>query len=334
MLAESYLHQLNPFVVQLTDSIGLRWYGLAYILGFIVAWLMLKWLGKNKFSTIKPEQSGDFIFACVIGVLAGGRLGYGLFYEPSMFYTFSNEFPWWEVLAIHRGGMSSHGGMIGVLAVLIVWGRKNKTSILNVMDTGVVCGIPGLFFGRLANFVNGELWGEKLPQEVQLDPPWWSVKYPSEITEVWLANPEKHEAALQSIEPLRTVVAGGDSFYYNVVSQMYAGNETVIDRVQPILTAWYPSQLFQALTDGPILLAALIIVWFKPRKPGIISGWFLVVYGLLRVITEMYRQPDAGVSAILGLSRGQLLSVAMIGSGIILAIACSKKKAEKIGGLA
>ncbi|MDP7006088.1 MAG: prolipoprotein diacylglyceryl transferase [Phycisphaerales bacterium] len=332
MLADSYLHQLNPFAIQLTDTIGLRWYGLAYISGFIVAWLMIRWLGKNNFSKIKPEQSGDFIFACIVGVLAGGRLGYGLFYDPTMFYTFSSEFPWWEALAIHHGGMSSHGGMVGVLVVFILWGRKHNSSILNVMDTGVVCGIPGLFFGRLANFVNGELWGKKLPNELQLDPPWWSVKYPSEITEVWLVNPESHETELASIEPLRAVVSGGDSFYTNLVSQIYSGNEVAIETVQPLLTAWYPSQLFQTLTDGPVLFAAMILVWLKPRNPGIISGWFLIVYGVLRITTEMYRQPDVGVSSTMGLSRGQLLSAAMIVSGVILTLVCSRKNTEKMGG--
>lgn len=333
VLAESYLHRLDPFAVQLTDSIGLRWYGLAYISGFVVAWFVLRWLGKKKISLVLPERAGDFVFAGVIGVLVGGRVGYGLFYDHSMFYTFTSEVPWWEVLAIHRGGLSSHGGIIGVLAALILWARKNNISILNVMDTGAICAVPGLFFGRIANFINGELWGKRLSDDLQINPPFWSVKYPAEITEVWLLDPGAHEAQLSSIETLRTVVAGGETFHDNLVSMLYAGDEVVTETVQPLLTAWYPSQLFQAMTDGPILFAAMIVVWWNPRKPGVVAGWFLIVYGLLRVITEAYRQPDDGVSAILGLSRGQLLSAAMIVCGIALWLICMKRNAKKLGGI-
>ncbi len=110
MIDQSYLHQLDPFAIQFTETFGLRWYGLAYISGFLVAWASIRWMGQKKITPIHPKQVGDFMFAAIVGVLIGGRLGYCLFYDPSMFYTFTNEFPWWKVLAIQDGGMENRHG--------------------------------------------------------------------------------------------------------------------------------------------------------------------------------------------------------------------------------
>ena len=332
MLAESYLHRLDPFVFQITETIGLRWYGVAYIAGFFTAWLIFRWMAKSKFSTLRPESAGDLVFACVLGVLVGGRLGYGLFYDPSMFITFTSAFPWWEAASIHHGGMSSHGGIAGVLVTFVVWGRKNNIDALHLLDIGSICTTPGLLYGRLANFVNGELWGNPLPREAQTDSPWWSVKYPSEITDIWLVNPLQYSEQIGVVDTLQASVIGGTSFYSNVVTQMIAGNNEVIQTVQPVLTAWYPSQLFQAFAEGPMLLAILVVLWWKPRKPGVISGWFLLVYGLMRICTEAYRQPDVGVELIVGASRGQLLSVCMVVAGVAVVSICARRDAEKAGG--
>jgi len=332
VLAESYLHRLNPFAIQLTDTIGLRWYGIAYIGGFITGWVMLRWMGRRKISPLHPDKAGDLLFTTVLGVLLGGRIGYGLFYDQSMFYTFTSDIPWWEVLAIHHGGMSSHGGMIGVLLAVIIWSKKHHFSALHIMDIGATCALPGLFYGRLANFINAELWGKALPEAMQTSPPWWSVKYPTEIIDVWLSSPNTYESKLVALETLRSSVLGDASFYSNVVSQAYAGDQTVIQTIQPLLTAWYPSQLFQAIANGPIVFAAIVLLWWKPRRPGVIAGWFLVVYGALRVFTEIYRQPDVGVPLTFGLSRGQNLSLIMVLLGIGLMWFCSNRNSKKLGG--
>jgi phosphatidylglycerol:prolipoprotein diacylglycerol transferase len=129
------------------------------------------------------------------------------------------------------------------------------------------------------------------------------------------------------------VIGGSESFYSRVVSEAYAGNTVVIETITPQLTAWYPSQLFQAISDGPLLLGSLVLVWLVPRKPGVISGWFLIIYGSLRILTEVFRQPDEGVSIIFGLSRGQLLSTGMILAGIVMATVCAKIVTKKLGGI-
>jgi phosphatidylglycerol:prolipoprotein diacylglycerol transferase len=332
MVDQSYLHQLDPFAIQITETFGLRWYGLAYIAGFLVAWASIRWMGKKKITEIQPSQVGDFMFAAIIGVLVGGRLGYCFFYQPSLLYTFTDSFPWWKLLAIQDGGMASHGGIVGVAFAFVIWGKRNNVSILHLFDIGAMFATPGLFFGRIANFINGELWGRPLPQNLQSQPPAWSVKYPTEITDVWVLQPEKFTEKLSLLEPLQTSVAGGTSFHQTIVHEMYAGNAVVIETVQPLLTAWYPSQLFQAVAEGPLLFFAFLILWWKPRKPGTIACSFLLLYGVARVATEAFRQPDEGVAIILGLSRGQVLSVGMIALGLVLLVMITRLKSKTYGG--
>lgn len=333
MFAESYLHNLNPFAIQFSESVGLRWYGIAYISGFIIAILLLRYMSKKKFSPIPEHQMSEIVFSSVLGVIVGGRVGYALFYDPNLFFTTSNSFPWWNLLAIHHGGMSSHGGMIGVLCSFMYCGRKLHISIPHIMDIGTYAAIPGLFLGRIANLINAELWGKRLPESLQQDPPWWSIKYPSEITNVWIQQPDIYHEQLESLQTLQTAVSGGNSFYNNIVQEAYQGNQVVIETIQPLLTAWYPSQLFQAITNGPILFCLLTIIWWKPKTPGVISGWFLVLYGLFRMATEFVRQPDVGVTLIFNLTRGQLLSVFMVIAGILVIWLFSRSNAKKMGGV-
>ena len=158
------------------------------------------------------------------------------------------------------------------------------------------------------------------------------MKYPGEITEVWAVHPEIFKQQLVELEPLRSQIVGGESFYQAVVTEAYAGNQQIIETIQPLLTAWYPSQLFQALAEGPVLFFILFIIWWKPRKPGIIAGWFAVCYGALRIVTELFRQPDEGVALLFGLSRGQLLSVGVILFGVILLVVSAARPSEKICG--
>ena len=333
MLAESYIHNLSPFVIQLTDTIGLRWYGLAYLLGFLTAWKMLCFFSKKQKSLLSHQQTSDFVFSCIIGVIVGGRLGFATFYDQELFYTFSNEFPWWELLFIHKGGMSSHGGILGVFFVILWWGKKNKTTPKHLMDLCSIAVAPGLFFGRIANFINAELWGEPLSETLQKNPPWWSVKYPTEISEVWLQNPLFFASKIEKLEPLRLTIFGDTSFYQNVIKETQSGTQKTIDLVAPLLTAWHPSQIYQAILNGPLLMFLLCVVWWSPKKPGVVSGWFLIFYGSFRFLTEFFRQPDTGVSLLFSFSRGQVLSVLMLVLGIVFLFFCLKHPNKKLGGI-
>lgn len=322
LLAESYLHSLDPYAIHISGDFGIRWYGLAYVIGFLLAWALALWLSKSGRSQIPTEKVGDMMMWIIGGVLVGGRLGYVLFYDPQLIIEFDSSLPWWQLLAIHRGGMASHGGMIGVIVALLIFAKRNKIPLLHPIDVAAFICPPGLFLGRMANFINGELWGKPWNSEGQA--PAWTVKYPEEI----LVRPGDFD-----LESLRPVIGGETSFHERVVSEVHGGNEAVISILQPQLTAYYPSQLIQAISDGPVLLAAVALVWLRPRKPGIIAGSFLVFYGALRMITEVYRQPDAGVTVLLGLSRGQQLSLIQILLGICLVLWCVSRRSKPIGGL-
>ena len=327
-LAESYIHSLDPDAFRVTDSFTIKWYGLSYLAGFLVAWLLIRWMAGTGRILMSRTDATDFITYCVGGVIVGGRVGYCAFYDPALLVDFSNQFPFWGVLAIHQGGMASHGGMIGVIIAMYLFSRSRKLPFLHLLDVTAFIAPPGLFFGRLANFINGELWGVPLPASMQADPPWWSVKYPQEID----SAPVEVITSLSTLVPSSTPSDGTGSVRL-IIEEAYRGNSELISQMSPYLVARWPSQIFQSLSDGPVLFIALVLVWLAPRKPGVIAGCFLSFYGVLRILTEVFREPDEGVALFLSLSRGQLLSVALVLSGILLVILASTRSTDRLGGL-
>ena len=150
-----WVHNLSPFVVRFSDSVGVRYYGLAYVLAFVIAALLLHFYWRAGRSSLNSHAQSDLIIAVFIGVLAGGRLGYFLLYSPMTLLS--------EPLALFRvwdGGMASHGGFIGVCLALVWLVKKHKLAWRPVADILVTLAPPGLFLGRIANFINGELWGK------------------------------------------------------------------------------------------------------------------------------------------------------------------------------
>ena len=347
-LADAWLHDLSPFVVRFSQSFGLRWYGLAYALGFLAGYLQLRWLSKRGLIAIPPHRCGDAILTVVVGVVLGGRLGYVLFYEPSLLWSFSSGLPWWGVLAINRGGMASHGGMIGV--VLAAWWlsrgwklpdgtREGRSSMLRVADAFAFIAPAGLLFGRLANFVNGELLGRIVARPGE-PAPWWSVRFPQEVLSQH--DCQRTEAQSRALDLLIFREARGpdepwDLVYERIVANIQAGGaegRRLAGELTPLLSARYPSQLLQAAAEGIVLAAVLWIVWARPRVPGVIGAWFLIAYGLMRVLTELVRLPDANVvmPRVMGLSRGQWFSVLMGLVGVVLLVWLRRSGAERVGG--
>lgn len=150
-----WVHNLSPFLIRFSDNIGIRYYGLAYLAGFLSgAWLLRRYHRAGR-SPLNADASTDLILALVVGVLLGGRLGYFLFYQPGAIFQ--------DPLALLRvwdGGMASHGGFLGVIAAMWWFARSKKIGFLQVSDLVVTTAPAGLLFGRLANFINGELWGK------------------------------------------------------------------------------------------------------------------------------------------------------------------------------
>ncbi len=351
LLANAYLHSLDPIILPISGDFAVRWYGLSYIAGFLLGWLIVWGMAKSHRSIIPAERVSDLVFAVIIGVLVGGRLGYVLFYQPSLLIDFSGDFPFWGVLALNKGGMASHGGIIGVVLAGWWFSRRVRVPALHTMDVAAIACTPGLFLGRIANFVNAELWGRPLPETMQAAPPWWSVKYPQEVyrwsteqlaalrevvSEVGVSSRswEQAVAIAERPDPPKEAMEFLERGQREIVQALQAGNELVIEAVPPMLTAYYPSQIFQAIADGPVLLFILAMIWLKPRQPGVVSGGFLIGYGVLRILTELFRQPDEGVALSFGLlSRGQTLSALMIVVGAAIVGWSVRQKRPRIGGL-
>ncbi|MBK7404853.1 MAG: prolipoprotein diacylglyceryl transferase [Phycisphaerales bacterium] len=346
-LAEAWLHDLSPFAWRFTESFGVRWYGISYALGFLVGYAAMRWLARRGLILIPPHRCGDAMLSVIVGVVVGGRLGYVLFYEPWLLWQFSGSAPWWGVLMTQKGGMASHGGMIGV--IIAAWrisrGWKlpdgtveGRCPPLHVMDVFALLAPAGLCFGRVANFVNGELLGKIAARPGEASP-WWSVKFPQEV----LSGQECFRTSAQDTQLDALVFrnsAPGESWthaYERILATIQHGGaegKRLAEELYPLLSARYPSQLMQAAAEGLVLAAALWLVWARPRKPGIVGSWFLIVYGVLRVLTEFVRLPDAQltVQRVLGLSRGQWFSVMMVAAGLVALTLISRSSARAIGG--
>ena len=261
-----WIHEWDPFLIQFTENFGIRYYGLAYLAGFGVAALLFRLYWKYQKTPINPEIQGDFIFAAILGVILGGRIGFFIFYEPG---TLLHEPA--ALFRVWAGGMSSHGGFIGVFLGILWVCRKRRVSLLHAGDILVSLAPAGLFFGRLANFINGELWGK-----VSLVR--WAVIFPDSAPRLPPSEvPPRH-----------------------------------------------PSQLYEAALEGLIpLIYTQWRIWKTPvlaKQPGRLAGEFLLLYAIGRIIAEQFREPDAGISLLWGLSRGSLLSVFIALAGIVVIV--------------
>ena len=248
-----FINNFDPVAFQIM-SFEIRWYSLAYILGIVIGWTLCKKVFiKN--SDIS-EKFDDYITYLIIGIILGGRLGYIIFYNFS--YYSENIL---DIFKIWQGGMSFHGGLLGVIASSYIFAKKNNQNIFSYLDQVSLVAPIGIFFGRLANFINSELYG------TTTDVP-WSVIF------IKVDNLSRH-----------------------------------------------PSQLYAAILEGIILFVILIYFINKNylKKPGLISGLFLIFYSLFRFFVEFFRVPDEQIGyLILNLTMGQIISLVFAATGIIL----------------
>lgn len=264
-----YASYIDPFALRLPEALqlgpleGIRWYGLAYIAGFAIAWLLLWFYNRQRRIDLPAEQRWSLLTAIVIGTFIGGRLGYLLLYRFEALVH--NPFVFFQV---QDGGMASHGGMIGICLGVLWFCWRHKRSFWNVADWVVTLAPPGVFFGRLANFVNGELYGKVT------DVPW----------------------AMHFLDWSRAM--GG--YYWT----------------SPV----HPYQLYAALLEGLVLCAYLQLrFWSRgahTRPRGQLAAEALIAYAVLRIIGEIFREPDAGL--LFGLSRGTFYSIVMLLIGLSL----------------
>jgi len=277
-----YYHDVNPVAFSIA-GFAVYWYSLMYLVAFGQFWLLGRLRARHADAPLKPEQVADLLFWGVIGVILGGRIGYVLFYalgdwlaDPLL------------VLRIRDGGMSFHGGLLGVLTVLLIQARTLGCGLLRLGDFVVPLVPLGLAAGRLGNFIGGELWGRSSSAA-------WAVIFP------------------ESIEP------GGRSS--ELLYQRYL--EGALDQF-----ARHPSQLYQAALEGLMLFVLVWVFSARSRPAGAVSGLFLVGYGGFRFVAEFFREPDAhiGFVALDWMTMGQVLSLPMMIAGLALMVYAYRKQ--------
>jgi len=261
-------------------TIQIHWYGIMYLLGFATFW----WLGRRRAERFgwTKEQVDDFLFWGAIGVIVGGRIGYILFYDLA---NIAND-PI-RALKIWQGGMSFHGGLLGVLVAAWLWARRQGWGFFKVGDFIAPMVPPGLFFGRFGNFIGGELWGR--------------------LTE--------HPIGMIFPKSLPTNVAPFPADDPQMVALYESGALDAYAR--------HPSQLYEALLEGLVLFLVLWLFTFRGRPRMAVSGLFLLGYGAARFTAEFFREPDAdkGFVAFDWLTMGMTLSAPMVLIGLALLIA-------------
>ncbi len=329
MATWTYFHSLDPFIIQFTEDFGLRWYSMAYIMGFAMGYFLIKSLIKINRTPLSKNEILDLIIWGAFGVILGGRMGFALFYAPNILIEFDTRFPYWEFLKVYHGGLASHGGIIGLVVAMILFAKKRGFSAYHCLDLVAFGSGVGIIFGRMANFINGELLG-RITEGKTL----WAVQFPQEML-LWIADKKtEHLKDLSSIVHKVKINLNADMWnnwiyqfesYGSYKAQIYSvvhslikacenGNKEVIAALKEIISFRHPSQIYQAFLEGFIPLMVVFILWRKKSfKPGVIAGVWAVCYGFMRILGEQFRMPDAELGfEALGLTRGQWLSIFML----------------------
>ncbi|MGY3610576.1 prolipoprotein diacylglyceryl transferase [Bradyrhizobium sp. Leo121] len=263
----------NPIAISI-GPIAIRWYALAYICGIVIGWIYARQMIKNEKlwggpAPITLTQMDDFILWVTLGIIVGGRTGYVLFYNLPFFIQHPAE-----IFELWKGGMSFHGGFLGCVVAVMWFARRNRIPILSLGDLTTAVAPIGLFLGRLANFINSELWGR--PADPSLP---WAMVFPN----------------------------GG-----------------------PLPR--HPSQLYEAGLEG-ILLFTILAVMIRMgalKRPGLVLGSFILIYGIARIIGEHFREPDPQLGFLWGgPTMGMLLSVPMVIVGSIMVVMAWRRRAPQ-----
>jgi phosphatidylglycerol:prolipoprotein diacylglycerol transferase len=271
-----YIHHINPIVIELGGPLAVRWYGVSYLMGFIAAILLLRrWSKNGTFEVPTAEVSNFVVMLAFFGVFLGGRVGYVLLYGFDAFL----ENPLY-LFKVWEGGMASHGGLVGVILFILWYAKKHRHAFWNLTDNMACTASLGFAFGRLANFINGELWGRITSSR-------WGVVFPQELGLHY---------GQYDLPAIKSMVEAGELF------------------------PRHPSQLYQAFGEGFLVFGIMLLLrgtrWGK--RPGALSAGYLVLYALARISMEFFREPDSTVF-IGWLTKGQLYSTLMILGAAVIA---------------
>jgi len=277
--------EFDPVLISI-GPLDIRWYALAYVAGIVLGWWYASRIIKADRlwapgkAPINTQQLDDLVLWITLGVILGGRLGYALFYQPHLYGQLLAGPDNFALFRLWDGGMSFHGGLLGCTVAVVLFALRSKVRILSVGDVALAAAPIGLMFGRLANFINGELWGRE------------------------------------------TTVPWGVNFCNQRARDIYGATCEYLGQ-GPGDVVRHPSQLYEAGLEGVFLLGLLALAVWKLgllRKPGYVTGLFLMGYGLIRATLETVRQPDLGLDHLpFGLTMGMILStpMMMIGAWLI-----------------
>lgn len=333
-----YVHDLDPVALPIFGNLALRWYGLAYLMGFVAGFLLLRHLARKKLWVLQPEKTGDFIAAAALfGVFLGGRLGYILFYHiPKLGVGSILQDPL-LIFRVWEGGMASHGGILGLVIFTWFYAKKHKVSWTGLGDGLCVVAPLGLLFGRAANFINGELYGRVA------DGVAWAVKFPLTLTDPKAPESGSFEAAAAAAvnaeprlgaayhamnEAAPEWYGQAQHVFFEQLLEANRHSEKVGEAIAPFLDPRHPSQVYEGLLEGLLLFIILWVVRICcPKAPhGLLTGLFFGLYAIFRIFAEQYREPDAAWVIDGVLTQGQFLSLFMFGfSAVFIGMAWRRR---------
>lgn len=318
----------DPVLVDLPDWLpfDLRWYGVSYIVGFVVAQWILVRLARRGFLPVEPEAAPDIIFYCVIGVMLGGRLGYAAFYQQELLHPV-------EFFKVWKGGLAFHGGLAGVSFACWLFVRKHKIGWGRVADACSLAVTPGIFAVRFANFVNGELYGRTTSADT-----FGAMQFPTDpvakaalrIPDVGMRETELCiQVAFDRLEfaeirdRLPETDLRGDPIDWDAIQRHLDW-----DVARQVVPYRHPSQLYEGIGEGLVLGLVLLLIWLltknRPWRPGYYAAVFLVGYAAVRFGLENIRQPDPQFggdgTVFLGMTMGQTLSTLMVVGAVLILI--------------
>jgi phosphatidylglycerol:prolipoprotein diacylglycerol transferase len=301
LFAEIVFPGWNPVAIHI-GPLAIRWYGLGYLAGFLIAGALLDKMVKDGFLPLTKAAVSDLVGWLVAGVLLGGRLGYAIFYDPAMLVDPVALVKLWE------GGLSFHGGVAGVVIASVLFARRRKIPWRRLGDALVLAAPPGIFLVRIANFVNGELYGRIAPPGLP-----WGMRFPT-------------DPVARTLSP-QLANAGAMNWHDAYAALRASGAWAAIAARVPLR---HPSQLYEAALEGLMIGVVLWALYARRRatlRPGALAAAFLLLYALSRFVIEFTRQPDPQfvtaahpLGTVLGpFSMGQLLSFVLAVCAVVLA---------------
>lgn len=291
---------IDPILIRV-GPLAVHWYGLGYVVGILFSWWYTKRLLANdglwrgNASPAKPVVMDDFVLWAALGVVAGGRIGYVLFYDLQRFASDPLA-----AFAIWEGGMSFHGGLLGVIVAYWIYCAKTGKPRGEFFDGLSLATAPGVAVVRFGNFINAELWGRTW------DGP-WAMRFP------------RYNDFLAYLPPSARETFAADSSGWMKAREAGVSEDILFE------PARHPSQLYEMFAEGIILYFVLRFLMLRLGwGGGRIAASFLIGYGAMRFVVENFREPDTGIGFQLGtwLTRGQLLCVGMMLAGLIVWLLC------------